>query len=103
MKKILAGSLVALSVSSCAVNVTPVATGGSKADGTVVISYEFGAFEQPIVNWEAAEADAKARCKAWGYKKASPFGGGNNVCVARNGYGNCIRMRVETTFQCTSK
>eukprot|EP01133_Synstelium_polycarpum_P020822 gene20822-25010_t len=53
MKRIyaLAGVLVlACSMSSCAVQKTMQATGGSRADGTVKLSYEYGQFEQPTVD-----------------------------------------------------
>ena len=41
-----------LAASSCATDITPFATGGSKADGTVSMSYEYRSFEQPVIDWE---------------------------------------------------
>jgi len=90
-------------ISACATNVTPQATGGSKADGTVTVSYEYGMFEQPVVNWTVANSTAKERCKAWHYENAEAFGGSQNRCLAVDGYGNCARTQVNITYQCTDK
>lgn len=81
----------------------PIATGGSKADGTVTMSYEYGLFEKPNVDWEFSEDGAKDRCKSWNYKNAEKFGGSNYLCKAMNGYGNCLRYQVDTVYQCTNK
>ncbi len=102
MKKVISVCSILL-LSACATNVTPLATGGSKADGTVVVSYSYGAFEQPVVDWEKAGGSAKARCAAWGYKKAVPFEGSEEKCLAFNGYGDCMRTQVNTTYQCTNR
>jgi hypothetical protein len=85
----------------CAVNKTLVPTGGSKADGTVDLSYEFGAFEKPVVNMAQAQPAAQQRCQAWGYSNAEPFGGEKRLCQAFDGYGGCVRTLVTVTFQCT--
>ncbi len=92
-----------LLITGCATNITPQATGGSKADGTITVSYEYGVFEQPVVDWTAANRTAKERCKAWHYRNATAFGGTQNQCLAYNGYGSCVRMRVNITYQCTDK
>lgn len=100
MKYILAFvSLLALS--ACATNITPLATGGSRADGNVVVSYQYGMFQQPVIDWASADASAKARCKAWGYHKAERFEGQQSTCLERNGYGNCLQQQVNVTYQCT--
>ena len=101
MKHVLLVALLLLS--GCATNVTPQATGGSKADGTVTLSYEYGLFEQPVVDWSTAKVQAKERCKAWHYKNAEAFGGAQTHCLAFNGYGNCVRTQVNVTYQCTDK
>lgn len=41
------------------------------------------------------------RCKARGYSNAEPFGGTENKCVAFNGYGNCVKTRVNIVYQCS--
>lgn len=101
MKTVLLMACVALSLASCATPVTPQAIGGSRSDGTVTLAYEYGLFQNPVVDWPTANASAKARCKAWGYRHAEAFGGSQNHCQAFNGYGNCIQMQVNVTYQCT--
>lgn len=78
----------------------PVATGGSKADASVNMSYDVAAFENPIVNWQAAQKTAQRRCAAWGYSTAEGFEGQTQVCNARNGYGTCVRATITRTYQC---
>ena len=99
--KMLALGLVAASllVSGCSVQKTMSATGGSKADGTIEMSYEYGNFEKPVVNRTQADRRATERCKAWGYDHADAFGGGKTQCLTANAYG-CTYQRVTVTYQC---
>jgi YecR-like lipoprotein len=84
----------------CAVAVTPQATGGSKADGIVKLSYIDGPFTDEQVDWSAGKQQAIARCQAWGYQTAEPFVGSTSVCNLRNGDGNCMQSTVTVEFQC---
>jgi hypothetical protein len=90
----------AIAMSGCAVQKTMEATGGSRADGTVKLSYEFGLFQQPQVDMAQGTAAALRRCNSWGYTGAEPFGGQTKVC---NGYGSgsCNSWLVTVEFQCT--
>ena len=99
MRQIFSISLVTL-LTACTINVTPLATGGSKADGTVIASYEYGVFQKPVVDMNAAYNSAKKRCQGWGYKNAEAFDAAQNECITRNGDGNCRQMRVNITYQC---
>jgi hypothetical protein len=90
----------ALIVAGCAVQKELVPTGGSRADGTVNLSFEYGAFEKPQIDKDKAVATATQRCAAWGYKGAEPFGGAITKCEAANAYG-CIQTLVTVTYQCT--
>jgi hypothetical protein len=92
---------IALLASGCTVQKELVPTGGSRADGTVNLSYEYGPFQRPQVDMAQGEAAAQQRCAAWGYTGAEPFGGALNRCEAFNGYGNCTRMLVTVEYQCT--
>lgn len=92
--------LVALATVGCASVKVPQATGGSRADGVVEMSYQFGMFESPRVNWGEAQSSAAARCRAWGYTTAEAFGGALNQCQSTNGYGNCIQTLVTMKYQC---
>jgi hypothetical protein len=86
---------------ACAVPKTPVALGGSRADGTVSMGYNVGAFEKPIVDHSQALAEAITRCKAWGYDAAEAFGGEKHQCNAFNGYGDCVNTTITNDYQCT--
>ncbi|WP_321939822.1 YecR family lipoprotein [Paraburkholderia sp. J8-2] len=90
----------AILLGACAAPKEMVATGGSKADGTVRMSYEYGMFEVPEVNAAQGAAAATQRCAAWGYKEAEPFGGATKDCVESSG-GSCDRWRVTVEYQCT--
>lgn len=88
-----------LIVSSCAVNKTLHPTGGSKADGTIEMSYTYGGFERPIVNFKLAEDTAGKKCKAWGYKSAEAFGGAIKECGSYYN-GSCNSYIVKKEYQC---
>ncbi len=89
-----------IALAGCSTVKTLQATGGSKSDGIVNLSYEYGMFEEPVVQYEQGQATARARCKAWGYKDAESFDAGQEDCLARNGYGNCTKARVTIAYQC---
>ena len=91
---------VMLAVSSCATDITPFATGGSKADGTVSMSYEYHDYEQPVIDWEEVDKEALSICQKWGYSNAEAFGGSTRTCVAGTQYG-CARYSVTTEYQCS--
>ena len=91
--------LCAAFVTACAVPKQMTATGGSRADGTVKLSYEYGRFEQPQVDVSQGIRVAKARCAAWGYSGAEPFGGNTKVCNQPSS-GGCESWLVTTEYQC---
>ena len=93
-------ALTALLLTSCfPVTKTPVAIGGSRADGVIQMSFNYGLFESPKVNWEQTQATAKERCINWGYKNAKPLGGAITNCIYRD-KSICSRMRVTIPYQC---
>jgi YecR-like lipoprotein len=92
--------LITLAIQGCAVEKQLIATGGSRADGTVKLSFEYGAFEIPKLDTSQAMAQAQQRCAAWGYTGADPFGGGIKRCTFGNAYG-CNRWLVTYEYQCT--
>ncbi|MDO9520617.1 MAG: YecR family lipoprotein [Pseudohongiella sp.] len=73
------------------------ATGGSRADGTVALSYSYTMFQTPVVDWTQATQTAIARCKAWDYSDAEAFGGSTSQCADPQ----CNTTIVTATFQCT--
>lgn len=94
------GLFSVLLLTACATPTTMSATGGSKADGIVEMSYEYGEFQQPVIDPEQGMVSAVKRCKAWGYKKAEPFDGGVSTCIIPGGFGGCSRMRQTISYQC---
>jgi hypothetical protein len=76
------------------------ATGGSRADGVVRLSFEHTNFEKPQLNEDQAVSLATQRCRSWGYSGAEAFGGVTRQCNQANGYG-CISWMVTKEYQCT--
>ena len=83
----------------CSVKV-PQATGGSRADGVIEMTYQHGSLQKPEVDWAKTRSDAAERCKAWGFDAAEVFGGSTNQCIRKNGYGSCIVWQVSKKYQC---
>lgn len=92
-------SLIVLALQGCAVQKQLVPTGGSRSDGTVKMSYEYGMFEQPEIDHQQGINAAEQRCAAWGYKGAEPFGGMTKQCVNSSNSG-CVRWLVTVEYQC---
>ena len=93
---------VALSLVGCA---TPVqkqwsATGGSKSDGTIKLSYQSTLYEKPILDESQALSLAKARCKSWGYSNVEAFGGVITQCQNMDAYLGCTDQLVTKEYQC---
>lgn len=84
----------------CAVKKDFYATGGSRADGTVDMAYDFAQFEQPVVSQNQAQAIAQQKCAVWGYREAEAFGGKITNCNQRDGWGNCVAGQVVIKYQC---
>lgn len=96
---VLAGTLL---ISGCAPTLKYlVVSGGSKADGTLTMAYEYTNAEYPEVQWDAANVSATERCSGWGYSGAELFGAYTKDCVRRSATGGqCVRWRVTYTYQC---
>lgn len=92
---------ISLAVSGCAKTVYKdlIPTGGSRADATLEMSYEYRGSESPQVDLAKGMITAKQRCAAWGYKNADPFGGEKRRCMLPSQYG-CGRWFVTYTYQC---
>lgn len=101
MKLLCVVAAAALTLSGCTTVKSWSATGGSRADATVRLSYEYGAFEKPETNEVEALNLAISRCKTWGYTGAEAFGGVTQQCNMPGGMGGCSRFQVTKEFQCT--
>ena len=77
------------------------ATGGSRSDGVVRLSYEVGEFQKAQLNEQQAINLATQRCKTWGYTGAEAFGGVTRQCNVPGGFGGCTQWMVTKEFQCT--
>ena len=91
--------VLAVGVVGCASVKTLEATGGSRSDGTVELSYECGSLEAPQVQWEQDLLTARERRAAWGYPDAEAFGGQKSTCQVPGTY-SCLRFFVTVTYQC---
>lgn len=92
-------SLMALLLSGYAVTVVPVATGGSRSDGIVKMSYEFSPSTIPQVDQTAAIHNAAQYCKNWGYDTAEPFDAGLTSCSQPSAFG-CYMYLTTIEYQC---
>lgn len=92
--------LVATTLSGCAVKKDFYASGGSRADGTIDMAYDFAQFEKPVVDKAQAQNIAKSKCRVWGYTDAEAFGSRAIQCHQFNGYGTCIGGQVIYKYQC---
>src|SRR6476620_11819929 len=90
-------------LSGCTTVKVPAATGGSRSDGVVELSYEYGAFEAPDVLWEIANISARERCGAWGYHDARAFGSSKRKCNQYDQFGSCISTVDTIPCQCTDR
>ncbi|OOF46580.1 hypothetical protein BKK52_11240 [Rodentibacter trehalosifermentans] len=102
MKKLLLTGLACTLLVGCTVHKELVATGGSKSDGTIELSYTYSGFEVPKISEEQGLEVAKKRCSSWGYKNAEKFGGKRQVCTMPTGFG-CNEFTVTMQYQCLDK
>jgi hypothetical protein len=86
-------------LSGCAVQKQLVPIGGSRADGTVKLGYQYGAFESPQLDAVQGINTAKQRCVAWGYNDAEAFGGYTQTCSDQTNSG-CVGWNVTVEYQC---
>ena len=96
MKKTIFLIALLLTGSGCVVQKIPFATGGSRSDGVITMSYTYGAFSTVEIDWGAVQSDAANKCAGWGYASAQPFGGQQTTCLDRD----CYSMQVDIDYQC---
>ncbi|ROH79800.1 MULTISPECIES: YecR family lipoprotein [Lonsdalea] len=100
--KLMAILFFTLLISGCLTTKELIPTGGSKADGTVRMGYSFGMFESPVIDPKQGMTLAKARCAAWSYSGAEPFGGFTSKCTQPS-YSGCMQTTVTVEYQCTGE
>lgn len=99
MKGTLISCIFVFLLAGCSVTKDWQATGGSKSDGTVRLSYETNNFEMVETSEAQALEEARKRCQAWGYKDAEAFGGELRQCNSFSGMG-CNGFLVTKEYQC---
>jgi hypothetical protein len=87
-------------LAGCATVTQMEATGGSRSDGIVKLSFEYGMFDKVELDQTTALQTARKRCAVWGYTDADPFGGVVRQCQARGSFG-CAHWFVTREYQCT--
>jgi len=93
--------VVLLILSGCTTQKHWSATGGSRSDATVRLSYSYKEFESPVLSASEATALARRRCMTWGYGGAEAFGGSTQTCSQFGGFNGCRMWTVTKEFQCT--
>jgi len=99
MSKVAIFACVAVSFAGCATSKTWSATGGSRSDGVVRLSYEYLLFQIPHVDDQQGLEIAESRCRSWGYSGSEPFGGQTRVCNNMTNSG-CNSWLVTREYQC---
>ena len=92
---VIVGALI-LTATGCATQKQWGASGGSKGDGIVKLSYQASALEIPNVNEQQGLDLAKSRCISWGYKSAESFDFQNKQCIDSQ----CNSYTVTKEYQC---
>lgn len=85
--------------SGCAVQKSWNCIGGSKADGTVKLAYNYHMFERPEVDNAQALDLATKKCQAWGYTAGEAFGSSTQNCI-NYGQSGCNAWQVTAEYQC---
>jgi len=96
---ILALATIAL-FTNCEVDKYLAVSGGSKANGTVELFYDYGSFQKPILHMEQGKAEASRRCQNWGYSGSEFFDVYTKKCITATTSG-CSVWRVTYNCQCT--
>ncbi len=94
--------LAVIFLNGCAMQQNYTATGGSKSDGTIRLSYEAPGLRDVIVDENQGLQLAISRCKSWGYTGAEEFGGITRVCQMPGG-SICPSWLITKEYQCLDK
>jgi hypothetical protein len=92
-------TIIVLGIVGCTTTKNWSATGGSRSDGVIKLSYEQGMFENVQVSRQQEIELAKRRCSAWGYNNAEAFGGITKVCNEPSSSG-CSLWLITKEYQC---
>lgn len=98
-KFVIAAGVAALA--ACGTVTQMEATGGSRSDGIVKLSFEYDQFDRIELDEASALQTARQRCAVWGYTDADPFQGVIKQCQGRGLFGECGHWFVTREYQCT--
>lgn len=101
MRTIITLAIFAIMAAGCATQKQWSATGGSRADGTIKLSYEQSELEKAQLDENQAISLASKRCKTWGYNGAEAFGGTTRQCSQTGGFSGCTLWRITKEYQCS--
>jgi hypothetical protein len=89
-------------IAGCSTVTRMAPTSGSRSDGIVKLSFEYGQFDKIEINEADALRSARQRCAVWGYTDADPFEGYARQCQRAGGlFGGCSHWFVTKDYQCT--
>jgi len=89
-------------IAGCSTVTRMAPTSGSRSDGIVKLSFEYGQFDKIEINEADALRSARQRCAVWGYTDADPFEGYTRQCQRYGGlFGGCSHWFVTKDYQCT--
>ena len=75
--------LLVVFMSGCATIKVPQVAGTNKGHGIVEMSYNYGGFEVPKVDWEQTLNTASGQCKSWGFEPAAKSSEPHEECISR--------------------
>ena len=101
MKYKLALAVTVAALAACGTVSQMQATGGSRSDGIVKLSFEYGMFDKVQLDEASAMQTARQRCGVWGYREPDPFGGVVKQCQAYSASIGCTHWFVTKEYQCT--
>jgi len=88
-------------IAGCATEKVWEVSGGSRADGTVKLSYEYRLLQKPKANTYQGDDLATTKCQSWGYAGARAFGKPVEQCKDRSSDdGSCISWVVTAYYEC---
>jgi|HubBroStandDraft_6_1064221.scaffolds.fasta_scaffold836545_2 hypothetical protein len=99
MRFLIAATLASLALGGCAVSKDWQATGGSRSDGVVRLSYEYKQMQAAQTNDQQGLNLAVSRCGSWGYTGSEAFGRTKQTCNQPGGLG-CASWLVTKEYQC---
>ncbi|HIE4801237.1 TPA: YecR family lipoprotein [Serratia marcescens] len=99
MRLLWVGFFSLLPLTGCSTVTDMAATGGSRADGIVEMSYQYMPFQSVKIDKTKAQQSAARRCQSWGYQSAEAFDDGLQACIDKDMI-SCNTYRVTVRYQC---